>query len=498
MRKKWFLFLIVLTALTAAAALPKGTLEQLPFWAEQEIANTVLLGGGVHLTLRGAPLPLDPTTNTYYLPLSAQAALNNRALRLESEPGVQYGLLETTSGNLVLCARSAEGVRQSTLVFTDLPVIALNTPEAAEPSDEPVQGELVILTGDGRRLTRQSTPMTIHLRGQTSRRYPKQSYRVQLMNAQGENQDLSLAGLRSDDDWILNPMYTDTSKIREPLAAWLWEQMDSSAGEAAGSRIRYAEILLNGRYWGLYGVQERIDRKQVNANRHNGILYKIQANDPPTTEQLLACTDPAVCAGFELVHAGTGVTAQAWLPAASYMAVLNGEPNPASGTLDVSNVIDYGLWVMATQAYDCHFKNQFLHCVYNGNGHTIYKIPWDMNHTFGDAWNGESEATNYLDYVLDSEPVLDDVFAVLLANADARTLAAVRERWEQLRRTFITEENILKQADALFVQIQGALKRDSERWPECGIGDGNDSTIRDIEVFVRTILPQIDAFASTL
>ena len=309
---------------------------------------------------------------------------------------------------------------------------------------------------------------------------------------------MAIAGLRSDDDWIFNPMYSDTSKIREPLSYWLWEQMDSSGGAAVSSRAAYAEVILNGAYWGLYGVQERIDRKQVNADKRTGILYKVFANDRPTAEELAACTDAEICGGFEVSHAGTTVSSMLWSPAAAYMAALSGETNPYGAALSMENTIDYGLFAMLTQAYDCHFKNQFLNCVYTGSGYTMYKIPWDLNHTFGDAWNGDSEQTNYLDYLIGDELVFDGAFSVMLDRADETVLSMIRSRWEELRSGAITYETIVNKAYELYLPLQDALARDNARWPESGMGDGNALHIRDIEVFVKGMLPRVDEFVRTL
>ena len=162
-----------------------------------------------------------------------------------------------------------------------LPVLSIVTENGRLPNGEDLSARLTLLLPDGTEFQTISTRIEINERGNTSRRFPKKSYRVKIVDEEGQKQDLSIAGLRSDDDWILNPLYTDTSKIREALAYDLWARMNSSGQAAAGSRMRYAEIYFNGQYWGLYGVQERMDRKQVDADKRGGVLYKVAANDRP-------------------------------------------------------------------------------------------------------------------------------------------------------------------------------------------------------------------------
>lgn len=375
--------------------------------------------------------------------------------------------------------------------YSTLPVLSISTENGELPGDEMAYGEM-ILYEDGRA---QKVRIGIRLRGNTSRRFPKKSYRLIIVDENGEKADLSIAGLRSDDDWILNPMYTDTSKIREALAYELWDVMNSSGQKAQSSRLRHAEIFLNGEYWGLYGVQERIDRKQVDADQRSGVLYKIARLEQPSVQDLLDC-QAEVCGGFEMEFAGAGVE-DAWEPAAAYMAFYNGEKSDIPAVPDAQNLIDYGLWMMFVQAHDCHFKNQFVHCVYDADGYTMYKIPWDLNNTFGDIWQNDSPDTNYTWFSL-VDFTLDGMFEWLLEANDASVNAAIRERWQHLRATVLQEEAILKRANALFDPIYDALERDTQRWPESGMGDGNAVNILDLEEYISATLLDMDGFVQGL
>ena len=94
-----------------------------------------------------------------------------------------------------------------------LPVLSIVTENGRLPNGEDLSARLTLLLPDGTEFQTISTRIEINERGNTSRRFPKKSYRVKIVDEEGQKQDLSIAGLRSDDDWILNPLYTDTSKI---------------------------------------------------------------------------------------------------------------------------------------------------------------------------------------------------------------------------------------------------------------------------------------------
>lgn len=378
--------------------------------------------------------------------------------------------------------------------ISGLTVLSIQTDNMQDPADELTGGLLTVFEPGSTEV--KTVSIQIRLRGNTSRRFPKKSFRIHVVDEDGEKKNIAIAGLRSDDDWILNPMYTDTSKIREALAYELWDAMNRSGQNAASSRVAYAEVYLNGDYRGLYGVQERIDRKQVDADQRSGILYKFARLEEPSVSQLMECTDPEICGGIELAFSGAGVM-DPWKPAAAYMALLNSEEHAVNAHVDPENLIDYGLWAMLTQAHDCHFKNQYLHCVLSAGGYTMYKIPWDVNHTFGDFWQNDSPETNYNAFGV-TDLIFDGLFAVLVELWDPHADAAIRARWAHLRRTVIQEELLIARANALFDPLYEAIERDTLRWPECGLGNGNAFNIRDIETYIRQILPLMDAYIAGL
>lgn len=378
-----------------------------------------------------------------------------------------------------------------------MPVLSITTDTGELPVQEDGYGTMAVYTLRGGVILREEMNIEINERGNTSTRFPKKSYRVKIVDEDGEKMNYALVdGLRADDDWILNPMYTDTSKIREALAYTVWDMMNSSGSVAQSSRLQYAEVFINGEYWGLYGVQERIDRKQVQGNKRSGILYKVQSNHRPTVQELMNCTDENICQGFELAFAGADVE-NPWYPAASYMSLMNGETNPADGALSLENAVDYGLWAMLTQAHDCHFKNQFINCVYTTRGYVMYKIPWDLNNTFGDIWQNDREDINHTNYAI-GDLVMDGVFQVLVDMEEPEINEAIRSRWQQLRAGSLTLENLTAKAYALFDPLEAAMERDTRRWPQSGMGEGNAVNIRDIEDFIREILPRVDAFVEHL
>ncbi len=94
----------------------------------------------------------------------------------------------------------------------------------------------------------------IEIRGNTSQQWPKKSYAVELRTAGGTDREVPLLGMPADDDWVLYAAYGDASLIRNAvgydLARWTGRWTPAT---------RFVEVVLNGRFHGVYALTERIE-----------------------------------------------------------------------------------------------------------------------------------------------------------------------------------------------------------------------------------------------
>ena len=94
----------------------------------------------------------------------------------------------------------------------------------------------------------------IEIRGSSSQSLPKKGYGLTTLKADNvSNNNVSLLGMPSENDWILNGLAFDPSLIRDYLSYNLSRQI----GEYA-TRTVYCELVINGEYRGLYLLQEKI------------------------------------------------------------------------------------------------------------------------------------------------------------------------------------------------------------------------------------------------
>ncbi len=160
---------------------------------------------------------------------------------------------------------------------SSLPLVVIQTFGQAILPETNVLASLRCIDGDaGRRAAPGGPPQfegraAVKVRGYTSRRYPKKSYAVELVDAGGDAAPAPILGLPKDADWILYAPYPDKSLLRDVLAYTLSNEMGHYA-----SRTRFVEVFLNdstGRlarahYAGVYVLEEKIKRAEHRVNVH--------------------------------------------------------------------------------------------------------------------------------------------------------------------------------------------------------------------------------------
>lgn len=134
----------------------------------------------------------------------------------------------------------------------------------------------------------------LRYRGATAQLYTKKNYAVKLLDDAGEALDASLLGMRSDNSWILDAMASDNSRMRNRVSTDLWLDFsrrpyyaDAEPTMTNGTHGRFVEAFVDDRYWGLYCLTEKVDRKQLRVKKFKdgtprGIIYKSFAYDNMT------------------------------------------------------------------------------------------------------------------------------------------------------------------------------------------------------------------------
>ena len=176
---------------------------------------------------------------------------------------------------------------------------------------------------------------SFHVRGNTSTFYEKKSYRISLQDRNGDRKKENLLGIRDDDDWILLPMLTDTSRIREKTAYDLWNRMQAPAGAdgVVSSSVHYTELLINNQYFGIYGLMTPVDGKLLGLTERD-LLYKINTWEVPSDEEYRAFDSmeevckPNGISYVDLKYPARALAADGWEPMRLFQGYVYGAMSP--------------------------------------------------------------------------------------------------------------------------------------------------------------------------
>ncbi len=71
-------------------------------------------------------------------------------------------------------------------------------------------------------------------------------------------------------------MYNDGTKIRDKLSIDIWNAYGADNNDfkgKLGTDLTYVEVVWDGAYYGIYGLMEPVDAKQVNLKKDNGDAF---------------------------------------------------------------------------------------------------------------------------------------------------------------------------------------------------------------------------------
>lgn len=321
------------------------------------------------------------------------------------------------------------------------------------------------------------------IRGTSSQQYEKKSYRVELWaDATGTQMiDTTFLGLRSDDDWNLEAMWTQPLRLRNKVANELWMEMyqlpylSEEPQALPGIRMEYVDLYVNDTYVGVYALTERMDRKQLGLRKYNGtlrgLLFKGNGEGAPTFTDLPAIDNNLDTWGnYEWVYPNESDTVINWSTLYNLTNFVMNSTNNAfysqySTMFDVQNLVDYFLLINVLKGMDNMGRNLFL-ARYKKSG-TFYYLPWDLDAIWGLDIDGN--ATH------DSNGLLSNgLFDRLMSDCSNNGFVAkVQARYNALRSTILTREHIMELVQNQYNELQamGAYQHEHEAWPEFTVNE---------------------------
>ena len=302
----------------------------------------------------------------------------------------------------------------------------------------------------------------IRMRGASSSVYDKKSYKVELSNK------VSLFGMEVDDDWILDSLYSDKSKIRNKLSSDLWNVINNNQAINNDLNGEFVEVFIDNHYQGLYVLKEKVDKKRTDV-LDNGLLVKSIAHSTDLTKSKFISDDVKISEvgsdmyieNFELKKY-TNVSLNNFISMMKDYYIFH-DYDSINRNFDFDNFLNYKILVMFIMGEDNITKNQYLSMTDEKS--KIFITPWDMDLTFGLDWESLSTGSGLYDIDVFGSDWIDKY---INSDIDGRTFELMRKRYFELRKDVINMDTINCYLDSYKEKIidSGAAMRDSARWDE--------------------------------
>ena len=483
----------------------------------------------IKLSFAGEALAYDLAGKTFFLPLSMDSPQWESGT-FEADGGAEVLFTEdfTKEDKLSLLAEnraipfyvvSESGYGKYYLKFTGLPVMAFWGTEHMTESGE-ILFEMALYETDHSAdwVTRCHT--TSALRGNTSLTYEKKSLRLKLKEQKEDGsfqkENKNLLGIREDDDWILNSLYADNSRIRDKLAMELWQEVgayENPYDRNFGVTGEYVEVIVNEAYAGLYLLTHPIDRKQLGMDKVSTQLaagedvveriYKKKYSSGWLSEYFVGeLPDPDMPdyrGGFYVKGDTVFGNEQEWKPLYDMAACIEADDDTfrmqIGNLADVPNIVDNWLFFQAIAGFDNENKNIYYISRQKGNDSYGYFIPWDMNISFGALYSENAFFCEETDKELETIVAFQPGTRVVELDAGGAK-ALVTKKWSTWREGVFATQAVYDRMDALMLQVvgSGAMAREKERWP-----NGNaDEDMTFMKEFTAKRLAFLDAYMEDL
>ena len=420
---------------------------------------------------------------------------------------------------------------------THLPLIVIQTENDQSIIDEPrIKADMQIIFHENGENKIGDTPniydgkIAIELRGQSSQSvFDKKSYRLETQDENGENNNVALLGMPSENDWILSGPYSDKTLIRNVLIYELSRKIGRYA-----ARTRICELVINDDYLGVFILMENIkrDKNRVAISKLDeddidgdsltgGYIFRIDKSDPLDvniwSSERTSLTGKTI--NYQVVYPKPDdLQHEQWtyltelmheFERAIYLDNYQGEDGFRK-FIDEDSFIDYFLLNELARNPDAYRISTYFHKDRDDEGGKINVGPiWDFNLGFGNV--NFCAGSSHEDWILNYHNYCpDDSFQVpawwdRLFSDPAFSQKAIN-RWKTLRSGILSTSNICGVVDSLTTEIGEAEKRNFERWAVLGewiwpndfVGRTYNSEVNYLKTWLRDRLEWVDENIETV
>ncbi len=319
----------------------------------------------------------------------------------------------------------------------------------------------------------------LEIRGQSSSEFPKQSFRLETQDIDGNDTSVSILGMPEENDYILFAPYQDKSLMRNPV---VFDLADKLGGW--NPRTRMCEVILNGEYVGVYNFMEtikrdkdRIDIAKLKDDENSGVDVTggyILKFDKDMGGLIIVYPKPE-----DLTEAQNDYIRDFYK---SYTNTLfsNKFLDPIEGYwryMDPDTYIDYVIMSEITKNADAYlYSTYFFKDKDDNDGRLKFGPIWDNDLGFGNSMFQNGHLSSGWQFTEANNRKLH----VTRLLQDVNILQDFRDRWFDLREEALHIDSIYAVIDAYADELDGAWQRNYEVWQ-----------VMQVELFYPGFVPYI-------
>ena len=318
----------------------------------------------------------------------------------------------------------------------------------------------------------------------------KRNYKIKPLNFKGKGQDISLLGMREDNNWILDAGQIDLFRLRNRIATEIWNDfatkpyyVSKEPKAKSGVTGKVVEVILNNEYRGIYSLTEAMDRKELKLKKYDdknqefhGHLWKVSSWDKAQFWEIDKDYDNTqeTWHAFETKYPDIeDVNPTDYSPlyeAIDFVVNSNDETfkKEVGDYFDIPVLIDYQLFQETLKPVDNNGKNMYWGIYDVAKSKKLTLAIWDLDASVGQDWHCSTPL--HPDYVLPNTDLgVKDGFNLYhrlsSLNVDNYN-GKVASRYQELRKTYFSEENLISRYQGYYDMLvkSGAASREECKW----------------------------------
>lgn len=454
-------------------------------------------------TINGRSVIYDKVSDTYMvsIPENAFGTDYEASIALDATAGWSNLSIEGTDiadnytfkqveGNKIYKIHAQEGDKEinTQLTFTFLPLLVMEGTFGYDYA----QGNISLLSPDAAEPT--NSFAKVKWRGGTTNTADKhkRNYKIKTLNEKGKKQEISLLGMREDNNWILDAGQIDLFRLRNRIATEIWNDFATKPYYASkepkaksGVTGKVVEVILNNEYRGIYSLTEAMDRKELKLKKYDdknqefhGQLWKVSSWDKATFWDIDKDYDNTqeTWHAFETKYPDIDdVNPTDYSPlyeAIDFVVNSNDEAfkKEVGDYFDIPVLIDYQLFQETLKPVDNNGKNMYWGIYDVAKSKKLTLAIWDLDASVGQFWQCSTPLHPNRVFpntdlgVKDGFNLYHRLSSLNVDNYNEK----VANRYHELRKTYFSEENLISRYQGYYDMLvkSGAASREETKWSE--------------------------------